>query len=195
VCRAADRNSSDKERCTQALSVGSLRSLEPSAIACQPGCMTRGRYKQRKAAAERAAAVAAESDPSPPTHAPAGLVELDSPAPSPVVGVPGGSSFRRPRPLPDGETYVAETVRPTPRVKRLSATPWEKKRAQQADLRRLRDLSESLVQLHREEAKLLRERDSLIADLRDQGVPWSSLAMRTGLSRQALSKRAVARES
>lgn len=77
----------------------------------------------------------------------------------------------------------------------LPATPWEKKRAQQADLRRLRDLSESLVQLHREEAKLLRERDSLIADLRDQGVPWSSLAMHTGLSRQALSKRGVADKS
>lgn len=88
-----------------------------------------------------------------------------------------------------------ETVRPTPRAKRLAATPWEKKRAQQADLRRLRDLSESLAQLHREEAKLLRERDSLIADLRDQGVPWSSLAMRTGLSRQALSKRGVADKS
>jgi len=154
--------------------------------------MARGRYKQRRVAAEHAAAVVVESDPSPTTSAPAGLVERDSPAPSPVVGVPGGSSFRRPGPLPDGETRVAETVRPTPRAKGPSATPWEKKRAQQADLRRLRDLSESLVQLHREEAKLLRERDSLIADLRGQGVPWSSLAMRTGLSRQALSKRGVA---
>jgi hypothetical protein len=124
-----------------------------------------------------------------------GLVERDSPAPSSVVGVPDGSSFRRSGPLPVVETRVAETVRPTPRAKRLSATPWEKKRAQQAHLRRLRDLSECLVQLHREEAELLRERDSLIADLRDQGVRWSSLAIRTGLSRQALSKRAVAHES
>jgi hypothetical protein len=56
-------------------------------------------------------------------------------------------------------------------------------------LRRLGDLSKSLVRLHREEAKLLRERDALIAKLRAQDVPWSSLSMRTGLSRQALSKR------
>lgn len=86
------------------------------------------------------------------------------------------------------------TRRPTPTSRAQPARPkpsprWEQQKAQQAELRRLGDLSKSLVKLHREEAKLLRERDALIAKLRGQDVPWSSLSMRTGLSRQALSKR------
>ena len=56
-------------------------------------------------------------------------------------------------------------------------------------LNRLSEIAKSLVKLHREETALLRERDELIAQLRKRDVPWSTLAMRTGLSRQALSKR------
>jgi len=105
------------------------------------------------------------------------------------ASVPDGSSFRRSgatpslpirRPVP---TPQAQPTRPQP------SPEWEKQKAQQAELRRLGDLSKSLVKLHREEAKLLKERDALIATLRAQDVSWSSLSMRTGLSRQALSKR------
>lgn len=57
-----------------------------------------------------------------------------------------------------------------------------------AELSRLSEIAKSLVKLYREETALLRGRDELIAQLRKQGVPWSTLATRTGLSRQALSE-------
>lgn len=144
-------------------------------IACKPGCMARGRRKRRKVAAEGAVALNA------------GVAA--APAQSARISVSDGSSFRR-----SGATPSIPTRRPTPTPSAEPARPqpspqWEQQKAQQADLRRLGDLSMSLVRLHREEAKLLRERDALIAKLRAQDVQWSSLSMRTGLSRQALSKR------
>ncbi|MCR2817397.1 hypothetical protein NQ166_00960 [Microbacterium sp. zg.Y1090] len=42
-----------------------------------------------------------------------------------------------------------------------------------------------------EELRLLLERDDLVVALRDVDVPWTHLAARTGLSRQALIKRLV----
>jgi hypothetical protein len=56
-------------------------------------------------------------------------------------------------------------------------------------LERLGDLGRSLVLLRREQDALLVERDQLIAQLREVGENWNSLASRTGLSRQALTKR------
>jgi hypothetical protein len=56
-------------------------------------------------------------------------------------------------------------------------------------LERLGHLGRSLDRLRREQDALLLERDQLIVQLREVGESWNSLASRTGLSRQALSKR------
>lgn len=56
-------------------------------------------------------------------------------------------------------------------------------------LQRLKALSRELEKLHRQEHALLRERDRLVEQLRSEGESWASLSSRTGLSRQALSKR------
>ena len=58
-------------------------------------------------------------------------------------------------------------------------------------LERLGYLGRSLDRLRREQDGLLLERDQLIVRLRDVGESWNSLASRTGLSRQALSKRTI----
>lgn len=171
--------------------MGIARGLVWLAIACKPGCMARGRYKQRKVAADqlaRAAADSAAQASEPPPNVPAEPSPAASVSSSPVGD---GSSFRRTEPL------AAKTPpRPTSAPKQARSqypqlAPWQQKRAEQSDLRRLGDLSKSLVKLHREETRLLRERDALIADLRARGIPWAALSMRTGLSRQALSKRVV----
>ena len=60
-----------------------------------------------------------------------------------------------------------------------------------AGLDRLSTLSRDLEKLHREEAKLLHERDELVSWLRGRGQTWVALSSRTKLSRQALMKRGV----
>lgn len=52
-------------------------------------------------------------------------------------------------------------------------------------------LIRDLEKLHREEAKLLHERDELVSWLRGRGQTWVALSSRTKLSRQALMKRGV----
>ena len=56
-------------------------------------------------------------------------------------------------------------------------------------LNRVSAISRDLEKLHREEARLLQERDELVAWLRLQGESWAMLSTRTKLSRQALMKR------
>ena len=56
-------------------------------------------------------------------------------------------------------------------------------------LKRLREVSHTIDRLRDELEAALIERDQLIATLREVGESWNSLAARTGLSRQALSKR------
>ncbi|WP_155865233.1 hypothetical protein [Gryllotalpicola ginsengisoli] len=56
-------------------------------------------------------------------------------------------------------------------------------------LSELDELSQALVKLQREELKLRTQRDELIDALRAAGASWTLLALRTGLSRQALIKR------
>lgn len=56
-------------------------------------------------------------------------------------------------------------------------------------LKRLTDVSRTLDRLRGEQDAALRERDELLTQLREVGESWNSLAARTGLSRQALSKR------
>jgi hypothetical protein len=57
-------------------------------------------------------------------------------------------------------------------------------------LQRLGELSTRLERLHSEESDILHERDQLIDDLRLLDTSWNLIALRTGVSHQALSKRA-----
>ena len=56
-------------------------------------------------------------------------------------------------------------------------------------LKRLAEVSRIIDRLRREQDAALLERDALIAQLREVGESWNSLAARTGVSRQALNKR------
>lgn len=56
-------------------------------------------------------------------------------------------------------------------------------------LQRAQAIATELESLRQREVDLLSERDRLITLLRDAGHSWNALASRTGLSRQALSKR------
>jgi hypothetical protein len=58
-------------------------------------------------------------------------------------------------------------------------------------LKLLQDVSRTIDRLREEQNAAVRRRDELIAQLRGVGESWNSLAARTGLSRQALSKRIV----
>ncbi|WP_127476374.1 hypothetical protein [Microbacterium sulfonylureivorans] len=61
--------------------------------------------------------------------------------------------------------------------------------SERAALVRLSTLSRDLEKLHREESRMLRERDALVQMLRRSGQSWAALSSRTKLSRQALMKR------
>jgi hypothetical protein len=56
-------------------------------------------------------------------------------------------------------------------------------------LKRLGEISRTIDRLRLERDAALLERDELIAQFREMGESWNSLSARTGLSRQALSKR------
>jgi hypothetical protein len=56
-------------------------------------------------------------------------------------------------------------------------------------LDRLSQVGRTLGRLRLEQDGLVSERDELIDHLREMGVSWNQIASRTGLSRQALSKR------
>jgi len=58
-------------------------------------------------------------------------------------------------------------------------------------LERLSQVSREIERLHREEQKLLQERDALVDGLRTTGQSWNMLSSRTRLSRQALMKRSA----
>ena len=60
-------------------------------------------------------------------------------------------------------------------------------------LKRLHGLSRTIDLLRKEQDAALLERDDLIAQLREVGESWNSLSAQTGVSRQALSKRAANR--
>ncbi|GAA1938312.1 hypothetical protein GCM10009775_33000 [Microbacterium aoyamense] len=101
-----------------------------------------------------------------------------------------GSSFRRSAPSDSPDPARPASVRAPRAARSTPAAPWEKKSARLAGLSRLGEISKSLAKLHREEVALLKERDALITQLRSEDVSWALLATRTGISRQALSKRA-----
>jgi hypothetical protein len=59
----------------------------------------------------------------------------------------------------------------------------------QERLERLSTITAEFEATRQREIELRLERDALISALRQRGHSWNALAMRTGLSRQALSKR------
>lgn len=59
-------------------------------------------------------------------------------------------------------------------------------------LDRVSEISRRLDELRADELRMLLERDDIVVALRDVEVPWTHLASRTGLSRQALNKRLMA---
>ncbi|GAB2852371.1 hypothetical protein GCM10027024_30240 [Microbacterium insulae] len=108
----------------------------------------------------------------------------------------GFDAFGRPLYAPRGEqatrgpVTTAETRRSPSRIGKGVATRIDQRGASRSvDLRRIADLSKELSKLHKHERALLAERDVLVRRLRSEGESWASLSSRTGLSRQALSKR------
>lgn len=81
---------------------------------------------------------------------------------------------------------IAETARTTNALSELE-TKWG---GREEALRHLRDVASRIERLRREQAAARTERDQLITRLRKAGESWNSLAALTGLSRQALSRRA-----
>lgn len=81
---------------------------------------------------------------------------------------------------------IAETARITNAISELD-TKWG---GREEALRHLRDVASTIERLRREQAAARTERDQLITRLRNAGESWNSLAALTGLSRQALSRRA-----
>lgn len=79
---------------------------------------------------------------------------------------------------------VDERARRTARVMKKAGT-------ERGALERLSQVSREIERLHREEQKLLQERDALVDGLRTAGQSWNMLSSRTRLSRQALMKRSV----
>lgn len=135
----------DKLQCTQALFSDTLRSLENTGDACQPGYMARGRRNTKRDAAATRAADAQE----------VGRVDRA-----------------------EAEARAAKERQ----LLRRWGTP-------RGALDRLSAVSKELERLHREEAKLLDERDDLVSLLRSTGQSWNALSSRARLSRQALTKR------
>ncbi len=83
--------------------------------------------------------------------------------------------------------------------KRVDAEKWDRRAAraitkaggERGALEQLSRVSREIERLHREEQKLLEERDALVNGLRSAGRSWNALSSRTRLSRQALMKRAA----
>lgn len=103
------------------------------------------------------------------------------------------SSYARQRKAHDAAAVRHAEDRDREAAKRHAADAmleFEAKWGTRADaLKRLREISLAIERLRNEQDLALRERDTLIAQLREIGEAWNSLAALTGLSRQALSKR------
>ena len=164
--------------------VDGYRGLEFTGIARQPGCMAKRRQKKPIVGAERSTAPHLDDDGQSN-----GGVALG-------VDQQRFDAFGRPRDAPRveqamrGPVTTGQTRRSPSRIGDGVATRNDQGRASRSvDLRRIADLSKELSKLHKNERALLAERDVLVRRLRSEGESWASLSLRTGLSRQALSKR------
>jgi len=79
-----------------------------------------------------------------------------------------------------------ETNAPAREFEEATAIPHTRQGGRASALERLGDVSAALAQLRRREDALRAERDDLVDELRKAGESWTLLALRTGLSRQAL---------
>jgi hypothetical protein len=166
--------------------VDGSRGLEFTGIARQPGCMTRRRRKKPIVGADRSASHSDDDGQS------KGGVALG-------VEQQRFDAFGRPLDAPRveqvarGPVTTGQTRRSPSRIGGGVATRIDQGRSSRSvDLRRIADLSKELSKLHKHERALLAERDVLVGRLRSEGESWASLSSRTGLSRQALSKRTPA---
>lgn len=179
-----------RAQCTQAPEGDDPELLENTGISCQPCCMTKRRKAKQTAANRGSRELSTDADmsrpdaSSGPPHAAQGS----------AFGLSTASRVYPERPLAPMETLDERTpsrpANPTPaRVSQPSSRLGRGLEPKSVRLQRLKALSRELEKLHRQEQSLLRERDRLVAQLRREGEPWASLSSRTGLSRQALSKR------
>ncbi len=158
--------------------------LEFTGIARQPGCMTKRRRRKPIVGAERATASHPDDDRKSNRGAALGVDQQRLDAFGRPLDAPRFEQVAR-RPV-----VTEQTRRPTSRTGDGVASRIEQTRASRSfDLRRITDLSKELSKLHKQEQTLLAERDVLVRRLRSEGESWASLSSRTGLSRQALSKR------
>lgn len=177
-------------QCTQAPEGDGPERVENTGISCQPCCMTKRRKAKQTAANRGSQEFSTDIDMSRPDA---------SSAPHAAQGSAFGLSTasrvypERSLALVDGdldERTPSRPANPTPvRVSQPSSRVGRGRDSRSVGLQRLKTLSRELEKLHRQEQSLLRERDRLVAQLRHEGESWASLSSRTGLSRQALSKR------
>lgn len=164
---------------------------ENTGIACQPCCMTKRRRAKQTPANSGLQELATNADVSRPDESSG----RPSAAQGSAFGLPAVNRVYRERPLApaadgfDGHTK-GQPAKPAPvPVSQSSSRLGRARDSRLLGLQRLKALSRELQKLHRQEQSLLRERDQLVAQLRREGESWASLSSRTGLSRQALSKR------
>lgn len=180
-----------RDQCTQAPKGSRRESVENTGIACQPCCMT----KRRKGKQTAANSVSPESATNSEMSRPDEFSSRASAAQGSAFGLSAVSRGDRERPLASGAADLDDRTKGRPAnpapvpVRQSSSRLGRARDPRLIGLQRLKALSRELDKLHRQEHTLLRERDRLVAKLRSEGESWASLSSRTGLSRQALSKR------
>lgn len=180
-----------RDQCTQAPKGDRPESVENTGIACQHCCMT----KRRKGKQTAANSVSPESATNSEMSRPDESSSRASAAQGSAFGLSAVNHVYRERPLASGAADLDDRTNgrpanPAPVPARQPSSRLGRARDPRLiGLQRLKALSRELEKLHRQEQSLLRERDRLVAQLRREGESWASLSSRTGLSRQALSKR------
>lgn len=189
--RQTKRAKKRRDQCTQAPKGSRRESVENTGIACQPCCMT----KRRKGKQTAANSVSPESATNSEMSRPDEFSSRASAAQGSAFGLSAVSRGDRERPLASGAADLDDRTKGRPAnpapvpVRQSSSRLGRARDPRLIGLQRLKALSRELEKLHRQEHSLLRERDRLVAQLRSDGESWASLSSRTGLSRQALSKR------
>ncbi len=188
---SASRQLQDKQQCTQAPKGDRPGGVENTGIACQPCCMTKRRKAKQTATNGGLQGLATNANVSRPDEASG----RPSATQGSAFGLPAANRVYRERPLAPAAAELDDRTKIQPAKPALAPVSQSSSRLGRArdsrllGLQRLKALSRELQKLHHEEQSLLRERDHLVAQLRREGESWASLSSRTGLSRQALSKR------
>lgn len=164
--------------------VGGSRGLEITGIPRQPGCMAKRRQMKPIVGAERSTASRSDDVGQSNGGVALGVDQQRFDAFGRRLDAPRVEQAER------GQATTRQARRSPSRTGNGVGTQIDQARASRSvDLRRIADLSKELDKLHKHERALLAERDVLVRRLRSEGESWASLSSRTGLSRQALSKR------